>query len=303
MSIISDRTMYNNLNNNGQEVQEQITYLINQISSGKKASSYLELHKETGSVAKYAKLEEDRRITENLQKNNECLKDRINTMISSMDDIIDFTENLKNSLTKRFSAINKPNFLKDYIKNNYLPDIANALNANLEGRFLFSGTSTNTLPVANLNKASNVINGVATANYYQGNDEISSTFINEEHLISYGVTADNQIFQTLIASANKIMEADQNNDIEGLKALGDELNQSISDLVSLKSNLAMKDKAVESNNKMLSTHLQDIKQTLQNDIEVDIPAVTAELFKVQNIWQALGRVYGIMKNLSLAEYL
>ena len=283
--------------------QNSLYKLQQQTTSAVQSSSYIDLYTANGSIDSFVNLKSGLSQVVNFQKNNEEIINRLSGMDVSMGGIIDVASMLRDSITKRINASGKSTDLASVVKNNYLPLIESNLNTNLEGRYLFSGTATNIVPVSNLSTNDNRINNTATANYFSGNGTVLTAQITEETQLSYGVTADNQVFQSLIALANSTADADKNNDLAALAQSEDVINQIIQDLTTLRAEVGNNMKAIESANNGFAIQQVTLSSMLNDVNATDFPSTITQITNYTTQLQASYKVLNLMYQTSLVEYI
>jgi flagellar hook-associated protein 3 FlgL len=224
-------------------------------------------------------------------------------MIVSMDNILAMAQGMQKDLTTKISTAGGSIQLTNLIRSTYLPTIENSLNVNLQGKYLFSGTSTNIEPVVNISTTSNVLNGVTTSNYYQGNNTVLSAQVTDTININYGVTADNQVFQDLIACANNLITADKENDNKALVESMDTINKLVIDLTSLRSNMGNNAVTIKSANTSYENQNLTIKEIMSNANDIDFPTVVINATTNNNILMASYKLLNMMSKMTLVNYI
>ncbi|KKB96375.1 flagellar hook-associated protein FlgL [Candidatus Arcanobacter lacustris] len=300
---ISTYANYQNSINNILAAQSSLAVQQQQISSGQIADTYLGLYNNNGAVDGYIALKENLQQITNYTNNNHNVLNRLNTMILSMDNVLAMAQGMQKDLTTRLSTAGDSIQLTNLIRNTYLPTIENSLNINLEGKYLFSGTATNIEPVVHLSTTSNVLNGTATSNYYQGNDTILNAQVTDTININYGVTADNQVFQDLIACANNLITADKKNDTKALSESMDTINKIVTDLTSLRSNMANNTVTINSANTSFQNQKLTITQIISEANDTDFPTAMIKASSNTNILMASFKLLNMMSQLTLVNYI
>jgi flagellar hook-associated protein 3 FlgL len=193
--------------------------------------------------------------------------------------------------------------LTEIIKNQFFPAIADNLNTNIEGRYLFSGNKTNTRAVTDLDKQTNIINNTITSNYYQGNSTILSMQVSENLTLTYGVTADHVAFKNLIACANKAISSDLSNNQNEMAETSRLLQTTIDQLINLHSNISNNIKAIEDANDSLKSKKVNIASDLAKIDDVDQATLMMEFKSEKNALIGTFKIAAEMKDMSLLNYL
>ncbi len=168
------------------ETESRVQNLRIQASSGKKSQAYDGI---SNDVRRLQGLESDFAANEAFQRNVDRTELRLQDMESSVDTLTDVASRFR---TQLLSAANDGGNLDSIdlgkIAKTFRDEAVGVLNTELGGRFLFSGSATNTKPI-DFNNTAN-FQDVKAGKYYQGNDEILSARIKETTTLDYGVTAD-----------------------------------------------------------------------------------------------------------------
>lgn len=168
------------------ETESRVQNLRIQASSGKKSQAYDGI---SNDVRRLQGLESDFAANKAFQRNVDRTELRLQDMESSVDTLTDVASRFR---TQLLSAANDGGNLESIdlkkIASTFLDEAVGVVNTELGGRFLFSGSATNTKPIDFDNTAN--FQDVKAGKYYQGNDEILSARIKETTTLDYGVTAD-----------------------------------------------------------------------------------------------------------------
>jgi flagellar hook-associated protein 3 FlgL len=87
-------------------------------------------------------------------------------------------------------------------------DLADQMNTELDGRYLFAGSKTNAAPVDFSNYPSSGLSATtADTSYYQGDDTLASVEIGSQQSLTYGVAGDNTAFEQALRSATLAIQS------------------------------------------------------------------------------------------------
>ncbi|MGB0720719.1 MAG: flagellin [Bdellovibrionales bacterium] len=187
----------NQLINGNLRVQSRYAEGQVQLSTGYKSETFEGLAAESSRILN---LESDvKRITAQTE-NAEIALNRTEVMFDALGTVIDIGRSFAADLGSAISGINiQPSQIQD-IAIQQLEVTAAALNTQFAGRYVFSGSATQTAPV-DLNAAGwggAVIPSAADTGYYQGNSFIQSVEAADGFTLSYGLTADDTGLEQII---------------------------------------------------------------------------------------------------------
>lgn len=186
------------------DVQSRTQDLRIQASTGKKSQSFAGI---AGDVRRLEGLESNLVANRAFQRNAERTELRLQEMESAVDTLADIASEFR---TQLISAANDGGNLDSIdlatIARTFRDEAIGVLNTELEGRFLFAGSATNTRP---LDFSGLSFQDVENGAYFQGTDDILSARIKENVTLDYGVTADpnnGKGFHKLFTSLGRVIE-------------------------------------------------------------------------------------------------
>ena len=285
-----------------------------QISSNQKSQNYAGI---SGDSMQLVSLETSERRMEQYKTDNVYVDIRLNGALNSIDalkhSITDIRGILRSLMVdgKLAQGIDKDN-----ISDVKTQEIKDFLNTSLNGRYIFSGSKTNTRPVDNGNMATAPTYDAAfntkaePSFYYQGDDTIIKARIDQGVVMEYGVTAANSGFEKLIRSVRILrstdITGDPPNDADFMKKVEHSLNllnQADNEIQSLQMNIGTRIQQLETTNKNI-TISQNFARGLISDIEsVDTYRAVAELTQDQTMLEASYSTMVRLSNLSLTKFL
>ena len=202
---------------------------------------------------------------------------------------------------------------KDNICDVKTQEIEDFLNTTINGRYLFSGSKTNTRPVET-GTMSSAPQYDASFNtkpestfYYNGDDTIIKARIDEGVVIEYGVTAANSGFEKLIRSIRILRSTDiSGTDTNYMKKVEHALNlinESDRELQGLEMNIGTRIQQLDTTNKNIKIS-QNFARGIISDIEsVDTFQAVAELTQDQTMLEASYSTMVRLSNLNLTKFL
>jgi len=189
------------------DVQSRTQDLRIQASTGKKSQSFAGIATE---VRRLEGLESNLVANRAFQRNAERTELRLQEMESAVDTLADIASEFR---TQLLSAANDGGNLDSIdlatIARTFRDEAVGVLNTELEGRFLFAGSATNTRPVDFSQSTIASFQDVKDGLYFQGTDDVLSARIKENVTLDYGVTADpnnGKGFHKLFTALSRVIE-------------------------------------------------------------------------------------------------
>jgi len=285
-----------------------------QISSNQKSQDYAGISSDSMQLVS---LETSERRMEQYLTDNVYVDLRLNGTLNSID-------SLKHSITDIRGILRSlmvdgklaAGVDKDTISDVKTQEIEDFLNTTINGRYLFSGSKTNTRPVETGNMTTApaydaTFNTKAESSfYYKGDDTIIKARIDEGVVMEYGVTAADSGFEKLIRSIRILrstnITGDPPNDADYMKKVEHSLNllnQADSEIQALEMNIGTRIQQLETTNKNI-TISQNFARGLIADIEgVDTFQAVAELTQDQTMLEASYSTMVRLSNLTLTKFL
>jgi flagellar hook-associated protein 3 FlgL len=152
--------------------------------------------------------------------NNTVAITRLNTMDGSVAQMEEIASDIRSALaSENSSSANTVNLTE--LARSALEKVESALNARQAGRSLFAGSKTDHDAVGDLKTIRNEADGVANADYYNGDAFLVSIQASDTQNVEYGITAADPAFQDLIAAMHKAIDLDASGDhADALEASG-----------------------------------------------------------------------------------
>lgn len=222
---------------------------------------------------------------------------RVETMYNSVGSIIDDLTTFKATLA---SSTISSDTLKITAQST-LESVTALMNTQLDGRYLFAGSAVDTEPV----DIDSIENTTATSqdelDYYQGDDQVASVRVSSSHVISYGVTADDDSFKEALWAISTI--ANGSTDSDSVTAAIDLLTDAIDGLSTVQTKLSLNASALEDAVSTQEDYQTNTEDLIANLSEVDITTVAANMSNYEAQLEAAYAAIGKIANLSLASYL
>ncbi len=282
-----------------QRIQVQLATLRRQISTGSLAETFAELGSEVSRTLNLENLIDKSTIY--IRENN-LVSNRLQAMDLSLKQITDIAGNLRDALVTKRSPTGTSVPLTS-ISQKFIDSVKDRLNSQVEGRFLFAGSKTDTAPVLDSVTSSNIINNVPTSNYYAGDTVDMSVQISEELTIEYGIRADNQAFKDIFAALHTAIEGDASGEDEDLARAVDLATKAITELAGLRNKIG-NDQKLLLDTIALQTSSKTFYEKARSAVSgTDIVKATTDVALNETILQASFQVFAKVSNLKLINFL
>lgn len=281
------------------KAQKRIQESEIQISSGYKSQTYTGISKDANRLVS---LEAVRTRFDQLDKNNTIIESRLERMDQSVSTIFDALIELRNLVIQRVNDASGDSVPLSAVAQNLLEVVAGQLNAKDNGRFLFSGTMTNTPAIANPVPDPTIF-GVPQANYYQGSSTVLTARVDDTITINYGMTADRAGFQDTIAAMKAAIEGDNTNDSILLNTALGLADQAIESLAGYRAEIGSDLSTINLARQRNGDYLVFVGLSISNIVNVDIPSAIIQLTANQTILEASFLSVARIGQLSLVNFL
>lgn len=297
---VGSYTLFENTINNAARVQNRLFELQNQISSGLKSTDFEGIN---GSVEQFTILDSRLQRTEQFLENNKISRTRLNQMDTVLGAVVDIASSFEQLLTLRRNnvTVRDGSFPQQVV--GFYQAFASQLNNSIEGRYVFSGTRTDTPPLDDGAFPSLQSEGVPDAGYYNGSNENTTIRVQDGFEIEQTVRADNAAFQKVVAAFVLAQEGDAQNDDEKLAQATDMLNEGLEGVIGLQANVRTNTVIIEQaadRQDGLRLFWQGIKEELVN---TDLVSASTEVANSQATLQASFLAFSRINSLSLTNFL
>ncbi len=288
-------------------IESDLATLNQQISSGKKATTYDQLNGVVEQVSGY-QTEVDK--INNYSSNNTILNSNLNLMDEALNQIGTIAGKYQALVAGQNGATNDS---QDFVNQaqSYLTQVVSLLNTtDGNGNYIFSGSRTNT-PTVSTPLPGLASDNQPSASYYQGNGDIATARISDSQEISYGVLGSNPAFQNVIAAIQQGIAGATSSSQSGSSSSGQDLISSSVDLIaSAIQQVASVRVGVDDNVTAIKnttdeqTQLQTYwQQSLSDNEDTDIAAASIQLSSDQTLLQATFQAFATISKLKLSDYL
>lgn len=285
---------------NAIRLQAGIFQTQEQISSGLKANSFAALN---GQVEQYVTLENKLAKTVQYKDGNALIQSRLDTTNAVLGQIIESANDAKNLILQRRNQTTAGSLAFGQQAEGYFKTIAGQLNLSQEGRYLFSGASTDQKPVDDTNFPSLQEQGVPDRGYYRGSTKDITARIQDDFELTYNTRADDEGFQKIFAALVMAKQGDEERDDDKLAQAYTLMQQGIDRVINLQAanttNASIVAKASE-RNQALDVYYKSFKEEIVN---ADIIGLSTKLAVDQGVLQASFQAFARINSLQLSNFL
>lgn len=279
--------------------QSRLFDLQRQISSGLKTSDFQGL---SGQVEQFTNLESKVASSKQYTDNNQLIISRIQTTTNSLSQIVDIAEKVRSLVLTRRNESSNSQLTFGVQVTALQKQIAGALNTNLGGRFLFSGTRTDVQPVADT-IPDPVTDGVPDAGYYQGSAEDMVVRAQDNVELTYNVRADNSAFQKLFAGISLALKGDQESSDNKLKDAFTLVSEGLEEVIAVQADQNSKLVTLQEINEKHDAqrlYFQGLTEALSR---TDIVEASSQVALDQAVLTASFQVFARINSLRLSDFL
>lgn len=285
---------------NASQVQGTLADLQIQLSSGQKAQDFASMANQS---EQYLSLENKIATTQLYQDNNKLAEARLSSTSSALDQLITTGTDVKNLILLRrnqSTAGNLP-FAQQLVS--YYQTIANQLNITSEGRYLFSGTKTDTSPIDVSEFPELNADGTLNTSYYKGSDKDVTTRVEDGIDLVLNVRGDAPGFRKLMEGMALAKTAAEENDDEGLARAYDLVDAGVKAVTDMQASVnTNKVTIAQLTERQISLKLYwtGLKEEIGN---TDLVSVSTLVAINQGILQASFSAFAKINNLKLSDFL
>lgn len=267
-------------------------------ASGLKGETYADLG---ASSSKLISMENALARQQTLADNTQTALDRVESMYSAVGSMVDLGDDLRSSLSQLLSASDDT---VDYqeVGQGILDDLADLLNLQVDGRYLFAGGATTTAPVDVSKLAEPATPSSADTSYYLGDDAVQSVTVSDQSSIDYGVTASESGFEKLLRAANILANIDTSDD-DAVTEAYDLATRGLDEVIAVQGRLSVNAGRLEAFAERQDTALSLLGDRISDVKSVDVAEVTVEVSQLQTILQASYSALSKVSSLSLVNFL
>ncbi len=299
MTRIANLAQHVLIQNTIESTQARVFSRQAQVASGKEAQTFDGLPREAERLvnfeAQFARAEE-------FIRQNDLIQARIQITDSSIDGIFQVASELKVRLLQRVDASTGTAGGLAAEATNMLDTVAGLMNTQINGRFLFAGSATQTQPVI-VPVPDPAAIGVPDASYYQGDSVALQSRASESTDVTYGIPGDRRGFQEIIGALKAAIQGDTLDDKALLDTAIGLVDSAVTELNAMRASLGAAANVVA---RATATHenLRLYAEGVIGEIEnVDVPEAIAALTADETALQASFMTVGRLARLTLVDFL
>ena len=267
------------LQTNMASTQAAVSNRTVQISSGKKSQEYTNLAQQTLGLVN---LQRDSVRTEQFGENIKSTKTRLEIMENNLSTITDRITNLLSDVLSGLNGSNIQEIPFETFATSFRSEMTALINAQHEGRYLFSGSLTDTPPVDITDPAYTPqagLPGVFTADfdYYQGDNVQLSNRIDQDATLTYGITGDEPAFEQVLRGLAYVEYAGTNDDTAVLQEAYNLLQTSLDGVSALRSQIGAQVSVLDGATANHVSYKTYVDNTISGIEDIDIAEATSRL--------------------------
>ncbi len=268
-----------------------------QITSGQISQTFDGLN---GNIEQFVSLNAQVTRLQNYQQGNQTVTSQLQATTNAINQTITIANTLKSLMVSQMSGVsNNTSFSQQVLSQR--DAIIGQLNTSFQGNYVFSGSNTNTPPIASP-MPTPVTVGVPDTSYYRGSTQNTTFRIADNQVIENTIRADDPAFQNVFAAIAMVTTGSKPGSGDIAKA-ENMLDQGIQALIALQatanSNI-VRVQQVNTQSQSVQTYYQGLSDSISKS---DPVAVSTKLAQDQTILQASFSAFARISSLTLASYL
>ncbi|MCZ4280502.1 flagellin [Kiloniella laminariae] len=250
-----------------------------QISSGKVTQEYTNIALQS---LELVSLQRDNIRTTQFEKNVQSTETRLEIMETNLTTATERITKLLGDILNGLNGSNIQEIPFEEFARGFRSELTAVFNAQHEGRYLFSGSLTDTPPI-DVNDVAYTpqagLPGVFTADfdYYQGDNVKLGNRIDQDTTLAYGITGDDPAIEKLLRGLSYVEYAGLNDDTSVLQEAYNLLQQSLDGISSMRSQIGAQLSVLDSSKKNHADYKTYVQNTISSIEDVDIAEATSRL--------------------------
>ena len=273
-----------------------------QVSSGKKAQQYSGVSRD---VRRIVNVEASHVRTTQFMANNKLVDERLQTMETSVSQVFELVTQYKTLIINALNADNSSDLAMPIQTQAMLDELTALLNLEQDGRYLFSGSRTDTRPVDQTGLPAGYTIPTSdgdSSGYYAGDTASLTVQADENFTVTYGITAGDTGFEQAIRAMHMVVIGPPND-----RATLDEalrvIDQAIDGVSDVRTRIGSSRAALENVNSRLDDFLLFAEQTISDLENTDITEVITNMNSDQVAVEASFAVISRLADLTLTRFL
>lgn len=291
----TERLIVDNMRLQSQMAETQI-----QLATGLKSTTYTGI---ASDAQRLLNVERNYQSLEGFNTNAVVVGGNIDIAYNAVKSILDLSNNFLQTLT----AAQGGNFLDPKVVQDQgtllIEEVAGLLNTQSAGRYLFSGSAIDTIPVDLNDPAFTPQTSPSTANtsYYQGNSDKLTSQLSETLSINYNFTANDPAFEQLLRSFN--LAINNPSDTAALAESTTLMRSAISGMANIFAQMSTFARTVENQSMRNEEDMTVMKNVIANLKSADLAATTVRQKELETQLQASYASSVTILNLKLSDYI
>ncbi len=282
------------------KAQVNLADLQQQLSSGQKSQDFAGLG--GNDSEQFLLLENKIAKTDIYLNNNKIVTTRLNATDNILSQVIETASNLKSLISQRRNAASNSAAFPETLRGAW-QSLVSQLNTSMEGRYLFSGTRTDTAPVNPDVFPTIGEDQVPNDDYYQGSEENINLRADDNTEITYNVRADDEGIKKIFAGLAMAMKGHDNVSDAELSKAYDLVEEGLDGVISSRAIVNQNKISVDTINnrhESFKLYFQEVKESIGN---ADLVSVSTQVAINQGILQAAFQAFAKINSLKLSDFL
>lgn len=298
MTRVATFVQHNLSVSNLQHAQTRMSNAQVQISTGQNAQRYSGIATDSRRLVNFESLHAK---TNQYIDNNRIIDLRMQMMETNSSSVLDMAATMRANLLATLNDSSADSVQLSLQAEHLLNEVGSLLNTRLDGRYLFSGTSTDVKPVdfsdPTFVPPGVIYPGTADTTYYQGDSRKLSLHADEDVDISYGINADDSAFEKTIRAMHLAATSNIGGTLD--KARANEALRVINEALDILPGVVSKIGAVRATVEGISDKHQEYQlYTEQTISDIEAVDIAEALVRVNADSAALEASYAVLAKLS-----
>jgi flagellar hook-associated protein 3 FlgL len=281
---------------NMREVQQRLHTANEDVATGKAVHRYADLGAASG---KLVRTETALRGAEMFAEQNAQLGQELNLMDGALATIGDVATSFRQAVIARRNDASGTASNLGLEAQGMIDTVVNALNLQVDGRYVFGGSRTATPPV----DAAGIGDDPADTDYYQGDQLALRARIDVDAEATYGVLADDQGFAKLLAGLQLAVDGHAADDDAKLQEAARLADEALDGVVAKRSELATATARIDGVRESQQGTALYLEETVGALTDTDVPATMAQISRDQVALEASYSIMSRLSRLNLTDYL
>lgn len=297
---VSTYSIFQTSLNSNSRIIAQLADLQNQLSSGFKSQNFAGI---ADQATQYLQLKDKLSRTESYITNNGFIKVRMDTTNTVLSQIIETGTELESLIQQRRNQSLSEGTSFATLLNNTWQTLAVQLNTSINGRYLFSGSSTDTVAVDAQTFPTLQQEGIPDDGYYLGNDQDLVVRPDDNVSFVYNVRANAPAFQKIFAGLAMAQLGDQTNDDARLEQAYNLVQEGVQGVINIQTQVNANTVTINDINDNLASLKVYWLGVTEDIVNTDFLTVSTQVAINEGLLQASFQAFARITSLRLSDYL